>query len=77
MGWNKGETSRSLEDFDHEPQPDGIYIAELVFVDEGPGDWPGSRETSIGVRNWRLATAAEWEEYVEGNWPWNEDGSES
>jgi hypothetical protein len=55
---------------DHEPLPDGVYVGELVFIDDGPGDWPGSREVAVSLRKTRLATVEEWTAHLNGEWPW-------
>jgi hypothetical protein len=59
-----------------EGQSYGVFLVELVLEDDGPGDWPGTREVVLSERNRRLVTDAEWEAHVDGEWPWKEDGSE-
>ncbi len=56
-------------------QPDGVYLFELFFEDDGPGDSPGTRETVLSVKSDRPVTVEEWNAHVSGEWPWNEDGS--
>lgn len=53
------------------PIDDGIYIGDLVFVDDGPGDWPGSREVAMELQNVRKATKEEWAAHCDGEWPWD------
>lgn len=60
---------------DHAPHPDDVYMAELVLVDDGPGDVPGTREHLASIRNLRRVTREEWEAFLLDEWPWNEDGS--
>jgi hypothetical protein len=62
---------------DYEAPPDGVYIAELAMVDDGPSDWnDGSRESIETLRKFRPVTAREWSVFLDGDWPWGEDGSE-
>ena len=58
------------ESVDHGPQADGVYIGVLSLVDDGPGDWPGSRECAPALRDVRPATEAEWTAHLSGEWPW-------
>ena len=61
--------------FDHAMVEDGLFIAELSMVDDGPGDWPGTREFLLSVTSFRTATAEEWAHHCDGDWPWdNEEG---
>ena len=55
---------------------DGVYIAELWFEDDGPGDSPGTRETCVQFATLRLATEDEWKEHLAGCWPWKENYTE-
>src|SRR5271154_2373091 len=58
-------------DVDFEVPLDGLYIGEFHHVDEGPSDWGSPyRETSLGIRKLRPATAAEWESHRRGEFPW-------
>jgi hypothetical protein len=50
----------------------GVYVARLRFVDDGPGDWPGSREVLLQLHDMRRATAEEWKAHLDGEWPWPE-----
>jgi len=61
---------------DYEPQADGVYIGVLSLVDDGPGDWPGSRECAPTLRDVRPATAAEWTAHLSGEWPWEDSQPE-
>lgn len=49
---------------------DGIWVADLGLVDDGPGDWPGSRECLLQVKDAHPVTAEEWAFYLDGDWPW-------
>lgn len=53
------------------PDEDGVYVVDLVGVDDGPGDWPGSRETTVALRHPRAATKEEWAAHCRGEWPWD------
>ncbi len=69
-GINTGEGG-SLETIDHETLPDGIYVGELDWVNEGPSDWPGGGdEYALSFVKARLATAEEWQHHLDGEWPW-------
>lgn len=51
--------------------PDGLYIGEFKWVDEGPSDWPGAgNEASLAFVKARLATLEEWKHHLDGEWPW-------
>jgi hypothetical protein len=60
------------EGFDMGPVPegDGVYVCELGWVDDGPGDWPGSREVLPSLVSWRKATPEEWGHHLKNEWPW-------
>jgi len=51
---------------------DGVWICSLGLVDDGPGDWPGSRECRLEILPQRLATADEWDAVRRDEWPWSE-----
>jgi hypothetical protein len=55
---------------DYGPLPDGVHIGILKLEDDGPGDWPGSREACVALRDVRPATKEEWEAHLAGDWPW-------
>lgn len=55
---------------DYAKHEDGLYVAELKLIDDGPGDYPGSREVCVSVVESRLATKEEWEAHRTGEWPW-------
>ena len=50
---------------------DGVYVGRLVLSDDGPGDWPGSREVAVSFRDKRPATAEEWASARADEWPWD------
>ncbi len=52
------------------PKEDGVYVSDIVAVDDGPGDWPGSRETIPALKGTRKATKEEWLAHCRGEWPW-------
>jgi|GEM_PF-2503990 len=52
------------------PNGDGVYVCDLGWVDDGPGDWPGSREVLPSIKTWRPVTAEEWGYQRNGEWPW-------
>jgi hypothetical protein len=49
---------------------DGVWVADLDIVDDGPGDWPGSRESLLQVKRAHPVTQEEWVSYLDGDWPW-------
>jgi hypothetical protein len=51
--------------------PDGVYMGVMSLVDDGPGDYPGSREVCPSLGDARLATADEWRAFIEGEYPWD------
>lgn len=53
-----------------EVPPDGVYVVDMALADDGPGDWPGSREAVVQMSNFRLATADEWSKFRKGEYPW-------
>lgn len=58
---------------DFAPQRDGVYVSELCLIDDGPGDWPGSREVCLSLREVRPITKDEWMFYRDGLWPWEQE----
>lgn len=50
---------------------DGLYVWEGDYVDDGPGDWPGSRECRLDGW-WRRATDEEWARHGRDEWPWDD-----
>lgn len=72
--WGVSGDTFDFEDcsIDHAPLEDGVYIGKLRFVDDGPGDWPGSREAIIQFHDERPATKAEWVSYAQNEYPWVE-----
>lgn len=59
-----------IDALDYNTPDDGIYICDVKIVDDGPGDWPGSREAIPQLLNFRLATPEEWLAFIDGDWPW-------
>lgn len=51
--------------------PDGVHVWEGVYVDDGPGDWPGTREYRL-EGTFRPLTKEEWESLESGEDPWDE-----
>jgi hypothetical protein len=56
--------------FDMEVPPDGVYLCDLGWVDDGPGDWPGSREVVCSIKEWQPATKEQWQHHLKNEWPW-------
>jgi hypothetical protein len=56
--------------FDDVIADDGLWVCSLTLVDDGPGDWPGSRECRLQVTPERLATPDEWAAFRRDEWPW-------
>ena len=65
---------------DYDELTDGLWIGELRIADNGPGDWPGSRECILKFCKERYATPDEWQAHLSGEWPWetlpNSEGTE-
>jgi hypothetical protein len=55
---------------DYKLKPDGLYIGVLRLVDDGAGDYPGTREYMPSLADTRLATKREWRAHLAGDWPW-------
>jgi hypothetical protein len=55
---------------DHAPLTDGVWIADLKMIDDGEGDWPGTREYALSLVAPRLATNEEWAAHLADEWPW-------
>ncbi len=72
-GGSASEDGFVLEDHgvDHAELPDGIYVGELSLIDDGPGDYPGTREVCPALSGVRLATVEEWKAHLRGEWPWD------
>ncbi len=71
------DTGGGLEDFDLEgigahceTPADGLYVYDIHVVDDGPGDWPGSREVAVELRDGRPVTVEEWAAHRRGEYPW-------
>lgn len=48
----------------------GIWTCTLSIVDDGPGDWPGSREGKLQIAPISITSPSEWKSFREGEWPW-------
>ncbi len=48
----------------------GAYYGTLILIDDGPGDFPGTREVCASLTDLRPVTAEEWTATVAGDWPW-------
>jgi hypothetical protein len=72
QGGSKDGFAPEDEGFDMGPAPDGdgVYVCDLGWVDDGPGDWPGSREVLPSIATWRRATFEEWARHLKNEWPW-------
>jgi hypothetical protein len=66
----------ALEGWEVGKLADGVYVAAIVAVDDGPGDGGWGREVVPGIARERLATAEEWGAFVDGDWPWPHVGIE-
>lgn len=55
---------------DFEDPGDGVFIVDMKLVDDGPGDYPGTREVAIQFTNARKATKKEWNMHCDALWPW-------
>lgn len=62
------DTERCPVDF--QDPGDGLYIVELRIADDGPGDWPGSREGILQLHDPKPATREQWAAHCDGDWPW-------
>lgn len=51
---------------------DGVLVASVKMIDDGPGDWPGSRETIAQLYDVRPATKEEWQASIKNEWPWSD-----
>jgi hypothetical protein len=60
----------NLYGVDYETRQDGVYYGVLHIVDDGPGDWPGSREVTVCLKDVRPTTVGEWASHRRGEWPW-------
>jgi hypothetical protein len=64
-GFAVGDTSIDLPEM-----AGGVWTVSVRVIDDGPGDWPGSRESAIQFYDERLATAEEWQGFCRGALPW-------
>jgi hypothetical protein len=53
-----------------DPDVPGVYFGVLGLVDDGPGDYPGTREFAVSLSEVRDVTAEEWKAHLAGEWPW-------
>ena len=56
----------NIGEFDHADLPDGLYLCDVDFVDDGPRDWPGTRDGIPSIRDARLVTVDQLNRYLEG-----------
>lgn len=69
----RGSANVSFEDAGMEArglEEDGAYVGKLSVKDDGPGDWPGTRECVLVFHDARRVTAEEWRRHLDGEWPW-------
>jgi hypothetical protein len=57
-------------DYDASKATNAIMVGKLQLADDGPGDWPGSREVVLQLLDLRSVTREEWDLYCEGGWIW-------
>jgi hypothetical protein len=55
---------------DFEYPGDGVFVAEMKIVDDGPGDWPGSRESVLQLCDMRPITKDEWRAWLNADIFW-------
>ena len=55
---------------------EGVFVAEMRLADDGPGDWPGSRESVLQLFDIRPATEDEWKAWLNGDIPWPAQGED-
>lgn len=61
----------SETNIDHpEMMASGVWTVSVRIVDDGPGDWPGSRESVVQFYDERPATTQEWKAFCDGELPW-------
>lgn len=48
----------------------GVWVCSVDLVDDGPGDWPGSRECRLDISKVRLPTPEEWSSHLAGEYIW-------
>lgn len=49
---------------------DGVYLGSMKLEDDGPGDYPGTREVCLTVDDLRPVSKEEWNDYRNGEYPW-------
>ena len=52
------------------PKENGVYIMDLGLQDDGPGDWPGSREYILTLTNPVKITEEQWKKFSEDEILW-------
>jgi hypothetical protein len=67
-----GDFAAGKAGMDYELDEDGTYVVDLVIEDDGEGDYPGTREYCVAMRNERPATKEEWNRHLDGEWPWED-----
>ena len=67
--------STTLEGVDYPKRPDGVYIAKIKAVDDGPGDWPGSREVALTLSDVEAITKEQWVAWCSGDYPWPKEST--
>lgn len=67
-----GDFSLEAAGVDHADLADGVWMGQLRLVDDGPGDYPGTREYALQLHDERRCTPEEWAAFLAGDWPWNE-----
>lgn len=55
---------------------DGLFVGDISIEDDGPGDWPGTREYTLALSAFRPATEAEFEAFRRSEYIWSDDGAE-
>jgi hypothetical protein len=61
-----------LAAIDYKNPGDGVWVASVKAVDDGPSDWAwdDGREVMIQFYDFRPVTEEEWKAHREGEWPW-------
>ena len=71
-GGNQDGFDLELVGVDFTIPADGLWVGDLKLIDDGPGDWPGSREFALQIYAWRPGTTEEWASFRAGEWPWSD-----
>lgn len=64
------EAGRRPSDIGLDGAPGGVWIWEGGYVDDGPGDWPGTREYRL-EGTFREPTKEEWDNIENDEIPWD------